>query len=152
MKESYGQCPFCELDSETIWLETESGRAIRDCIPISKGHTMVVPKFQIPSFNDLTPGGQSALWVLVGEVRKRLNDELSPDGFNIDLNDGEAAGQTVKHAHIHVIPRWNGDVPDPRGGVRWVISDKARYWGDAYTPRANPHPTFTRLPIHRAFR
>ena len=68
--------------------------------------------------------------MLVSEVRQQLADELNPDGFNIGLNDGEAAGQTVMHAHIHVIPRWNGDVPDPRGGVRWIIPDKARYWGD----------------------
>lgn len=70
------------------------------------------------------------MWKLVAEVRSRLTDDLQPDGFNIGLNDGEAAGQTVMHAHIHVIPRWKGDVPDPRGGVRWIIPDKARYWGE----------------------
>jgi len=124
----HDQCPFCDLDSDRIWLENEFGRAVWDGFPISKGHTLVVPKFHIPSFHDLKPEVQLALWKLVGEVRKRLNKDLSPDGFNIGLNDGEAAGQTVMHAHIHVIPRWNGDVPDPRGGVRWIIPDKARYW------------------------
>lgn len=78
----------------------------------------------------LEPEVQASLWALVAEVRTRLSDELQPDGFNMGLNDGEAAGQTVMHAHIHVIPRSQGDVPDPRGGVRWIIPDKARYWRD----------------------
>ena len=124
------QCPFCDLDSDNIWLEGEHGRAIWDGFPISKGHTLVIPEFHVPSFHDLESEIQAALWKLVAEVRNRLANELQPDGFNIGLNDGEAAGQTVMHAHIHVIPRWNGDVPDPRGGVRWIIPDKARYWGD----------------------
>jgi diadenosine tetraphosphate (Ap4A) HIT family hydrolase len=64
----------------------------------------------------------------VSDVRQRLRTDLKPDGSNIGLNGGLAAGQTVMHAHVHVIPRWNGDVPDPRGGIRWVIADKATYW------------------------
>lgn len=71
---------------------------------------------------------QEAIWRLVGRVREQLVVRLAPDAFNIGLNDGFAAGQTVPHAHVHVIPRWKGDVPDPRGGVRWVISGKAQYW------------------------
>lgn len=124
------QCPFCNPQPENLWFESDHGRVIRDGFPISKGHTLVVPKVHIASFNDLDSETQAALWKLVAEVRKRLTEELHPDGFNIGLNDGEAAGQTVMHAHIHVIPRWNDDVPDPRGGVRWIIPDKARYWGD----------------------
>ena len=69
--------------------------------------------------------------MLVSDVRQHLAEQLNPNGFNIGVNDGVAAGQTVMHAHIHVIPRWKSDVPDPRGGVRWVIPEKARYWGDA---------------------
>jgi diadenosine tetraphosphate (Ap4A) HIT family hydrolase len=61
-------------------------------------------------------------------VRERLLTRLKPDGFNLCLNDGLAAGQTVLRAHVHVIPRRHGDVPDPRGGIRWVIADKAPYW------------------------
>ena len=68
------------------------------------------------------------IWELVSEVRRRLLADLTPDGFSIGLNEGLAAGQTVMHAHIHVIPRWSGDDPDPRGGIRWVIADKAAYW------------------------
>ena len=124
------QCPFCDPQPENLWFEVEHGRVIRDGFPISKGHTLVVPRVHIPSFHDLTPDVQSALWELVGGVRNRLKEMYQPDAFNIGLNDGEAAGQTVMHAHIHVIPRWKGDVPDPRGGVRWIIPEKARYWGD----------------------
>jgi diadenosine tetraphosphate (Ap4A) HIT family hydrolase len=71
---------------------------------------------------------QYAVWDLVSQVRRRLFVDQKPDGFNIGLNDGVAAGQTVMHAHVHVIPRWIGDIPDPRGGMRWVIADKAPYW------------------------
>lgn len=124
------QCPFCHPQPDHLWFETELGRAIRDGFPISKGHTLIVPKVHIPSFHNLGPEIQAALWKLVAEVRNRLAEELQPDGFNIGLNDGEAAGQTVMHAHIHVIPRWSGNVADPRGGVRWIIPEKARYWGD----------------------
>jgi diadenosine tetraphosphate (Ap4A) HIT family hydrolase len=65
---------------------------------------------------------------LVGEVRQRLLTDLRPDGFNIGFNDGLAAGQTVAHAHIHIIPRRTGDVSDPRGGIRWIVADNAPYW------------------------
>ncbi len=123
-------CPFCNPTSEHVWLEDEAGRVIWDGFPISKGHSLVVPRFHISSLFDLEPETQAALWKMVGKVRSRLDEEFQPDGFNIGLNDGEVAGQTVMHAHIHVVPRWKGDVPDPRGGVRWIIPDKARYWGD----------------------
>ena len=68
------------------------------------------------------------IWSLIGEVRNFLVEKVHPDGFNIGINDGEAAGQTVMHCHLHVIPRRKGDVLDPRGGIRWVIPDKAKYW------------------------
>jgi diadenosine tetraphosphate (Ap4A) HIT family hydrolase len=71
---------------------------------------------------------QTAVWQLVAQVRVQLHKEFHPDAFTIGLNDGIAAGQTVPHAHVHVVPRFAGDVPDPRGGVRWVIPDKAAYW------------------------
>jgi diadenosine tetraphosphate (Ap4A) HIT family hydrolase len=82
----------------------------------------------VASLFDRPAEEQAALWWLVAEVRSRLQAQLKPAGFNIGVNDGQAAGQTVDHAHIHVIPRYNGDVADPRGGVRWIIPDKARYW------------------------
>lgn len=68
------------------------------------------------------------MWSIVAEVRADLQKRHQPDGFNIGLNDGASAGQTVMHAHIHIVPRYAGDVADPRGGVRWVIPAKADYW------------------------
>jgi diadenosine tetraphosphate (Ap4A) HIT family hydrolase len=121
-------CPFCSLAKERITAETEHGLAFLDGFPISEGHTLVIPKRHVESLFELTPAEQSALWMLVAQVRSSLAVRLKPDAFNIGVNDGAAAGQTVPHAHIHVIPRRNGDVPDPRGGVRWVLPAKAKYW------------------------
>lgn len=88
----------------------------------------MTPRNHVASLFDLNTVEQADLWKLVASVREQLQREFNPDGFNIGLNDGTAAGQTVMHAHIHVIPRYAGDVPDPRGGVRWIIQEKADYW------------------------
>ena len=78
--------------------------------------------------HELSPTGQTAVWDLATQVRQRLQEQYRPDGFNIGLNDGAATGQTIGHLHVHVIPRFKGDVADPRGGIRWVIPSKAAYW------------------------
>lgn len=122
------ECPFCKLPTERIWFETDTALAFFDDFPVSEGHALIIPKAHVASIFDLAPQELSTLWNLVGLVRQELQKKHSPDGFNIGVNDGLAAGQTVAHAHIHIIPRRNGDVPDPRGGVRWVISSKAKYW------------------------
>jgi len=88
----------------------------------------VIPRQHIASFFELSVVEQQELWALVAQIRAKLLEEYRPDGFNVGLNDGTAAGQTVRHAHIHVIPRYSGDVCDPRGGVRWIIPEKADYW------------------------
>jgi diadenosine tetraphosphate (Ap4A) HIT family hydrolase len=108
----------------------ESGvaTALFDGFPISEGHALVVPKRHVASFFDLSLEEQSAVWVMVAQVGAELSSRFCVKDLNIGLNDGPAAGQTVAHAHIHVIPRRPGDVPDPRGGVRWVIAEKAAYW------------------------
>ncbi len=121
-------CPFCNLDAARILLENDAGLAIRDAFPVSEGHTLVVPKQHVASLYDLDAKEQAALWELAANVRAKLAEEFHPDGFNVGVNDGRAAGQTVMHAHIHIIPRYVGDSSDPRGGVRWVMSKKARYW------------------------
>ena len=121
-------CPFCHLETTRICISKQFGIAIRDGFPISPGHTLIVPRQHVASLFDLPTGIQQSLWELVTDVRTSLMEEFHPDGFNIGLNDGQAAGQTVMHAHIHVIPRYKGDTADPRGGVRWIIPTKAAYW------------------------
>lgn len=122
------QCPFCRLDKSRIQLENEAAAAILDGFPVAEGHTLVVPKRHVASLFDLPEGLQQAVWRLVEQVRAKLMTEVNPDGFNVGVNDGRAAGQTVMHAHVHIIPRQQGDVADPRGGVRWVLPAKAPYW------------------------
>jgi diadenosine tetraphosphate (Ap4A) HIT family hydrolase len=121
------RCPFCLRQDARITWENEAARAFPDAFPVTEGHTLVVPKRHVASLFDLPDEEQAALWRLVALVRSKLVSELHPDGFNVGVNDGPAAGQTVLHAHVHVIPRRAGDVADPRGGVRWVVPAKAQY-------------------------
>jgi diadenosine tetraphosphate (Ap4A) HIT family hydrolase len=109
-------------------VETEHIVAFRDRFPVAEGHMLVVPRRHVNSVFDLTRAEFGSLWQVVTEVREWLRRELQPNGFTIGVNDGEAAGQTVTHAHVHVIPRRAGDVLDPRGGIRWVLPERACYW------------------------
>jgi len=115
------------VSSEPI-ATNEYAIAFPDGFPVSDGHTLIVPRRHVSSLWDLSASELEAIWKLAGEVRALLASEHSPDGFNVGVNDGAAAGQTVDHAHLHIIPRYAGDVPDPRGGIRYVIPDRARYW------------------------
>lgn len=121
-------CPFCSLDPSRIILENDHAMAIKDAYPVTAGHTLIIPKRHFASFFEANSDDQASLFNLLTEMRKVLIEELSPDGFNIGINDGTAAGQTVMHLHLHLIPRFNGDIEDPRGGVRWIMPDKAPYW------------------------
>lgn len=122
-------CPFCTIIAEAKHREAnDHAVALPDAYPVSHGHTLVVPRRHVESLSRLADSERGAVWALVEAARARLAAEERPDGFNIGINDGAAAGQTVPHAHVHVIPRYVGDVPDPRGGIRWVIPDKAPYW------------------------
>jgi len=121
-------CPFCTVAPERVLLRTEKAVALFDGYPITEGHALVIPQRHVASIYELAEAEQAGLWSVVARVRALLLERYAPDGFNIGLNDGAAAGQTVGHAHIHVIPRRVGDVPDSRGGVRWIFPDKAKYW------------------------
>jgi diadenosine tetraphosphate (Ap4A) HIT family hydrolase len=101
---------------------------IRDAYPISPGHTLIIPKRHISSFFETNNEERLELLNLLDQARLKLLTELNPTAFNIGINDGAAAGQTIAHLHIHLIPRYINDQPDPRGGVRWVIPKKAKYW------------------------
>lgn len=104
------------------WIaENDLAFAIRDAFPVSPGHTLVITKRQIPTWWDATDAERLAVLELVSIVKHGLDEELRPDGYNVGFNAGEAAGQTVPHLHVHVIPRFSGDVVDPRGGVRHVL-------------------------------
>jgi diadenosine tetraphosphate (Ap4A) HIT family hydrolase len=121
-------CPFCNLPRDRIVFESELGIAFRDGYQVSQGHTLIVPKRHVETFFDSTPNEQAALLDLLRIARADLDRLFHPAGYNIGINDGVAAGQTVMHLHLHLIPRYDGDRPDPRGGVRWVLPDKAAYW------------------------
>jgi len=121
-------CPFCRRECHGDYLTSEFAAAFMDAFPVAEGHTLVVPKRHVASLFDLPDDEQAAVWRLVARVRSQLMEEVRPGGFNIGVNDGLVAGQTVMHAHVHVIPRRKGDVSDPKGGVRWLIPDKAPYW------------------------
>lgn len=122
------ECPFCRPESWRIRLETEVGLAIQDLFPVAAGHTLVIPRAHVRTIYDLAEEDQAALWELTRTVRDDLVEDLRPDGFTIGLNEGMAAGQSVDHTHIHVIPRFLGDVPDPTGGIRAIFPERARYW------------------------
>ena len=121
-------CPFCQLPEERIRGVNEHAIWLRDGYPISPGHSLVIPKRHVGSFFETSATERAALLELLDQAREVAQAEFNPDGFNIGINDGAAAGQTVPHLHIHLIPRFKGDAADPRGGVRWIIPDKADYW------------------------
>ena len=124
-------CPLCEMvASRAAERRSGSAAAVADGFPLSTGHTLVLPVRHVPDFFALSADEQADVWRLVSKVRADLERQFAPDGFNVGLNAGAAAGQTVDHAHVHVIPRFVGDVPDPRGGVRWVLPAAAAYWRD----------------------
>jgi diadenosine tetraphosphate (Ap4A) HIT family hydrolase len=121
-------CPFCTLTQERIKQQNDLGLVIRDGYPISPGHTLIISKRHIASFFQLQKQERDALLRLIEEAKLDLDEEFKPDAYNIGINDGPVAGQTVPHLHIHLIPRYQGDPDDPRGGVRWIIPEKAKYW------------------------
>ena len=121
-------CAFCTLPSARVIDENTTTMVIRDGYPVSPGHTLLIPKRHTGSFFDLSEQERADLLALLDRAKRVLDAELQPQGYNIGINDGAAAGQTVPHLHVHLIPRFEGDLPDPRGGVRWVIPAKAKYW------------------------
>ena len=120
---------FCNrVVSGDLVADNELAVAFLDAFPLSPGHCLVVPRRHESDFLALTPEETAAVWALVACVRRHIEADRTPDGYNIGINVGEAAGQTVAHAHLHVIPRYQGDVPDARGGIRWIIPARAAYW------------------------
>jgi diadenosine tetraphosphate (Ap4A) HIT family hydrolase len=132
-------CPFCNIENSKIILANDHATAIYDDHPVTPGHSLIVPKRHIALFFEATREEQMAMLDLLAGMRELLlgsnpspppfaKGRSTPDAFNIGINDGAAAGQTVPHLHIHLIPRYAGDTADPRGGVRWIMPEKAPYW------------------------
>jgi diadenosine tetraphosphate (Ap4A) HIT family hydrolase len=122
-------CPFCQrLALRDLLAENEHAVAFKDAFPVSDGHSLIVPRRHVSNLFDLSEVERAAVWSLLPVLKQRLDARHAPAGYNVGVNIGEAAGQTVGHAHVHLIPRFPGDVSDPRGGVRWVIPERAAYW------------------------
>lgn len=126
------ECPFCDrvaAGDEMIHARREAV-AFEDAYPVAEGHVLVVPRRHVARVEDLDADEWAEVFTLVREVCRELSKRDGIDGVNVGVNSGVAAGQTVDHAHVHVIPRRLGDVPDPRGGVRHVIPERADYWSN----------------------
>lgn len=123
-------CPFCNLENSDIIAESEYSIAKLDGFPVSEGHTLIISKRHVADFFELSQSEQQDMLKLLNQVKEKYDDQFNVSNYNVGLNCGSLAGQTVGHVHMHLIPRREGDVNDPRGGVRWVIPDKAKYWNE----------------------
>ncbi len=117
------ECPFCEPERENILYENDVIMILLDSYPASRGHLLVVPKRHVERWEELSWEEKTALLRGVELAMDALRKALRPDAFNVGVNLGKEAGQTVSHIHVHVIPRWRGDCNHPRGGVRKAVLD-----------------------------
>lgn len=121
-------CTFCDnIDKSRVLFETSEWIVMYDAYPVSKGHVLIIPKEHFATFFDLPDRLKDSLQFRISDVKEFLDKEFHPDGYNIGCNCGEAAGQTVMHFHLHIIPRYNGDVENPKGGIRGCIPSKKEY-------------------------
>ena len=114
-------------ENRELLVETATVFSFYDKFPVSEGHSLVVPKRLVSNYFDLTLKEQTACWIVVNKIKSILQEQYKPDGFNVGININEEAGQTISHCHIHIIPRYKGDVENPRGGIRGVILSKKEY-------------------------
>ncbi len=127
MSTEKNSCPFCNNDDKKL-LETKNAIVISDKFPVTKNHSLIIPKRHVESYFDLTPEEYADCMVLIKTSKKTLCElDKTISGFNIGVNDGADAGQTISHCHIHLIPRRKGDVKEPAGGVRHIIPGKGFY-------------------------
>lgn len=122
-------CPFCNSPDGEILLQNEYCYARKDAYPVSPGHLLIIPFRHVPDAFNLSREERIAIGDLLDRCRELVERKLSPDGYNIGVNIGEAAGQSVMHVHIHFIPRFSGDTPYPGGGVRHAIPGRGEYPG-----------------------
>jgi diadenosine tetraphosphate (Ap4A) HIT family hydrolase len=132
-------CPFCTfegIDPARRLGSNEMAVAFLDAFPVNPGHALVITRRHVTSWFDATPEERDAILTLVDVVRSELGARFHPAGYNLGINVGTAAGQTVPHLHVHVIPRYTGDVDDPTGGVRFVIPKRGNYRRPGFIPTA----------------
>lgn len=128
MTEDENTCLFCNISKERVIAENEHAYAIRDGFPVTEGHSLIIPKRHVEDYFGLTEVELLACDSLLKIIKKEIfESDSSIEGFNIGMNSGLVAGQTIFHCHIHLIPRRAGDVENPRGGVRHVIPGKGNY-------------------------
>ena len=121
-------CIFCLRGEREAVHAHELALALPDTYPLTQGHTLVIPRRHVSSFFELTTAERVAMLGLLDIAKADLDKRHRPDAYNIGINDGPAAGQTVMHVHMHLIPRYANDTSDPRGGVRWIFPERAAYW------------------------
>ena len=121
----FNDCPFCSEDGAIISKELAYARF--DKFPVNPGHLLVIPRRHVSSFFDTSQSERQEMLNLIDDMKVFLDRRHSPDGYNIGVNIGETSGQTVMHVHLHLIPRYKGDTPNPRGGVRGVIPSRQSY-------------------------
>jgi len=121
----FSNCPFCSEDDAIV--KNDHAYARFDKYPVNPGHVLVIPRRHVSSFFEISRSERQELFNLVDEMKLYLDSKYSPDGYNVGINVGETAGQTVMHVHVHLIPRYKDDTPHPRGGVRGVIPAKQSY-------------------------
>jgi diadenosine tetraphosphate (Ap4A) HIT family hydrolase len=131
------RCPFCErIACGELTASSDLAAAFPDAFPLSPGHTLVVSRRHEPDFFALRTDELNELMAVAVDLHRRLSAELGIDGMNLGVNAGLTAGQTIAHAHLHLIPRYERDVPNPAGGIRWLFPQRARYWeGTAPEPK-----------------
>ena len=121
-------CPFCNPEPDRVFHESGLVIGLWDRYPVSPGHALLVTRRHVGGWFDATPEEQQALTSALAPATAAIEETHRPDGYNIGINSGKDAGQTVPHLHMHLIPRYQGDSDDPRGGVRRLFPDKACYW------------------------
>lgn len=129
-------CPLCNISPQEVVCSNGLALAFRDGYPVTEGHTLIVSVRHVASWFEANTEEQRAIFDLLEQAKGELDAELSPDGYNVGFNQGQAAGQTVGHLHVHLIPRHTGDVDDPTGGVRLVIPERGNYRAEGRIPRA----------------
>lgn len=127
MNEPENAFPFCGLSAALVVAENELAVAVLDKYPVSPGHVLVCPRRHAASVFEFTEAESAAIFRLIHQMKQRCDREHHPAGYNLGVNVGPAAGQIVMHVHVHLIPRYHGDVEDPTGGVRNVIPGKGNY-------------------------